>query len=228
MRRLGIAGVLLGLCAGAGAADLARLGDPPWREAGLPRQTLPMTRFARVDLDGRQVLRITSDASYGNLVTPVRGGRTLSWSWRLDRPLAGADLRRKAGDDTALKVCAMFDLPLAALSIAEQARMELARTVAGEHLPAATLCYVWDPTLPAGTQLPNAYTPRLRWWVLRGSGTPLQSWQAETRDLQADFLQAFGSDTQTVPPLVTLGVGADADNTRGQGLGYVVDLRLQP
>jgi hypothetical protein len=229
MRGLGTALALVGLCAGAHAADLAPLGAAPWREAGLPRQTLPMTRFERIDLDGRQVLRITSDASYGNLVTPVQGnGRTLSWSWRLDRPLASADLRRKEGDDTALKVCAMFDLPLAALSFAEQARMEIARTVAGEHLPAATLCYVWDPTLPAGTQLPNAYTPRLRWWVLRGSGTPLRSWQAETRDLQADFLRAFGSDTQTVPPLVTVGVGADADNTRGQGLGYVADLRLQP
>ena len=138
-----------------------------------------------------------SDGSYGNL---VHAGATAAarcrWRWRLDRPLAGADLRRKSGDDTALKVCAMFDLPLKALSLAERRRCELARAVAGEPLPAATLCYVWDPSLPAGTQLPNAYTPRLRWWVLRGPETPLQTWQAETRDLSADFLRAFGGDTR--------------------------------
>ena len=59
-----------GLAAGPAVwADLAPLGNPPWREAGLPRQTLPLTRFDRVDIDGRPVLRIRSDGSYGNLVT---------------------------------------------------------------------------------------------------------------------------------------------------------------
>jgi hypothetical protein len=218
----------MALLCGAAGAELAPLGLPPWRLALLPGQSLPATQFERVTVDGRQALRISADGSYGNLVSPVQGGRTLSWSWRLDVPVAGADLRRKSGDDTALKVCAMFDLPLAALSLAERAKMVVARAASGEDLPAATLCYVWDPTLAAGTQLPNAYSPRLRWWVLRGAEAPLRQWQSESRDLQADFLQAFGRDAATVPPLVTVGVGADADNTHGRGLGYVADLRLAP
>lgn len=210
----------------AAPVGLAPLGTPPWHEAGLPRQTLPATRFARVTLDGRAALRIESDGGYGNLVHPVQGGATLAWDWRLERPVAGADLRRKAGDDAALKVCAMVDLPLSALSLLERLQMRLARSVAGQHLPAATLCYVWDPALAPGTVLPNAYTTRLRWMVLRGQGSPLAQWQTERRDLWEDFQRAFGEPAPAGSPLVAVAVGADADNTGGHSLGYVADLVL--
>ena len=215
-------------------AELAALAGPgaqppaPWRVAGLPQQTLPLTRFELVDLDGRRALRIASDGSYGNLVHPVRSGSVLAWQWRLDRPLAAADLRRQAGDDAALKVCALFDLPLAALPFWERQKMRLARSLSGEPLPAATLCYVWDPALPAGSVLPNAYTPRLRWMVLQGQGSALGQWQAERRDLRADVVRAFGDEARPLPPLLAIAVGADADNTGGQALGHVADLVLAP
>jgi hypothetical protein len=218
----------------AAAAELAPLaGDgplppPPWRFAALPKQTLPPTRFALVDFDGRRALRIDTAGSYGNLVQAIDGadGGTLAWRWRVDQPVAGADLRRKEGDDTAVKVCAMFDLPLEALPFWERQKMRLARRLSGEALPAATLCYVWDPALPAGTLLPNVYSPRLRWIVLRGGDTPLAGWQTERRDLRADFLRAFGDEAARPPPLIAIAVGADADNTGGQSTAYVADLTL--
>lgn len=220
---------------GSGASGLAPLtgagagAEPPlpWRVVGLPQQTLPLTRFAVVDLDGRRALRVESIGAYGNLVHPVDGGvGTLSWQWRVDRSVVGADLRLKSGDDTALKVCAMFDLPLDALPFWERQKLRLARSLSGEALPAATLCYVWDPSLPAGTLLPNAYTARLRWLVLQGQGRALGAWQAERRDLQADFRRAFGDEAKTLPPLTAIVVGADADNTGGRSLGFVADLAL--
>ena len=64
--------------------------------------------------------------------------------------------------------------------------------------------------------------------VLRGSESPLGTWQQEQRDLRADFLRAFGDETTTVPPLMAVLVGADADNTRGHGLGWLQDLTLRP
>lgn len=226
----------------AGASALSPLVSaasqppPPWRVVGLPKQTLPMTRFTVVDLDGQRALRVESAGSYGNLVHPLQRaaagavgtGATLRWQWRVDRPLTGADLRVKDGDDAVLKVCAMFDLPLEALPFWERQKMRLARSVSGEDLPAATLCYVWDPGLPAGTLLPNAYSPRLRWIVVQGQGSALGRWQSARRDLGADFLRAFGDEARTVPPLTAIVVGADADNTGGQGLGFVADLELAP
>jgi hypothetical protein len=122
----------------------------------------------------------------------------------------------------------MYDLPLDALPFWERQKMRLARSLSGEALPAATLCYVWDPTLPAGTLLPNAYTPRLRWIVLRGQGEALGTWQEERRDLRADFLRAFGDEAREPPPLAALAVGADADNTGGRSIGRVTEPRLLP
>ena len=224
-------GLLLASLA-TGAMALPPLQDGAgWQVVGLPKQTLPVTRFGFTALEGQPVLRIEASASYGNLVHELPegfGGRWLQWHWKLDTPLAAADLRSKAGDDAALKVCALFDLPLEALGLVERAKMRMARAVSGQWLPAATLCYVWDPSLPAGTLLPNAHSPRLRWIVARGSGAPLQAWQSERRDLHADFLRAFADEAQTVPPLKAIAVGADADNTGGRSVGWVAALDLQP
>jgi len=212
-------------------------GPPPapWRVVGLPGNKVPLAQIDIATLDGRRVLRLRTDASYGTAShalppgTPVAPGTTLQWQWRLDQPLARSDLRRKDGDDAALKVCAMFDLPLDNLGFVERNLMRLARSRSGEYLPAATLCYIWDtsvPSLPAGTVLPNAYTGRLRWIVLDTAATPAGQWAQHRRDLAADFLLAFGDDSRTVPPLLAIVVGADADNTAGSSLGYVGDISL--
>jgi hypothetical protein len=114
----------------------------------LPKQTLPRTRFTAVDLDGVRALRIEAQGSYGNLLHELpagaRAGRQLSWRWRVERFAAGTDLRQKAGDDTAAKVCLMFDMPLDRVPFLERQTLRMARAAASEDLPAATLCYVWD------------------------------------------------------------------------------------
>jgi hypothetical protein len=212
----------------AGPADAPM---PPWREVLLPKQTLPKTRFAVVEFDGRRALRIESAASYGNLVHDLAPGaaapRQLSWQWRLDRPLDGAALQRKTGDDAAVKLCVMFDHALDALPFAERQQMRLARLLSGEDLPGATLCYVWDPQQPADSVLPNAYTRRMRWFVLQGRGSALGEWRSEQRDLRADFLRAFGDEAQELPRIKAVLVGADADNSGGQGLAHVAGLALR-
>lgn len=231
MRRLAVFGVLLpvvALSALAASALSPLVPGDAWRVIGLPKQSMPLTRFSFESLDGRPAVRIEAERSYGNLVQAVNRGRTLSWRWRLDLPLAGADLRSKAGDDAALKVCALFDLPLEALGLIERLKMQMARSVSGEWLPAATLCYVWDPTLPAGTLLPNAHSPRLRWIVARGDGTPLGVWVDERHDLHADFLRAFGDEARQVPPLKAIALGADADNSGGRSAGWVATPELGP
>jgi Protein of unknown function (DUF3047) len=196
---------------------------------GLPQQTKPMTRFTVVLLDQQRVLRVEADHAYGNLVHRMNDTRAgvLAWRWRVDQAPAGADLQRKSGDDSALKVCALFDMPLAKVPFFERQLLRLASLRFGQPLPTATLCYVWDLHLPQGTLLHNAYTHRLRYLV--SHGTPGQ-WRDERHDLAADFQRAFrddwGDDTPGVPPLVAIAIGADSDNTASRSVGYVSDLRL--
>ena len=220
----------LSTLAHAGLAPLAgptgEAPAPPWKYVGLPDQKPPATRYSVRELDGRRVLHVETERSYGNLVHPLADvpAGVLSWRWRVDKPVAAANLHLKEGDDAALKVCAMFDLPPASVPFVERQLLRLAEMRTGTALPTATLCYVWEPTLPAGTVLPNAYTRRVRFITLQA---PRGAWQAERRDLAADFLRAFGDESRTVPPLSAIAVGADADNTGGHGIGWLDDLRLE-
>ncbi|MDO9074881.1 MAG: DUF3047 domain-containing protein [Rubrivivax sp.] len=202
-----------------------------WRVAGLPAQTLPVTRFTPEAVDGRTALRIEAAASYGNLLHEPPPGvlpRFLQWSWRLALPNPATDLRQKAGDDVAAKVCLSFKLPLARVPFGERLRLQLARVRTGEPLPAATLCWVWGGAEAVGTVVDNAYTRRVRYVVLRNAGDGVDTWFAESRDIAADFARAFGDEATTLPPLVAVGVGADADNTGGRSLAHLAALRFSP
>ncbi len=204
---------------------------PPWHVVGLPRHTKPLTRFSVVDIDGKRALRVEAQESYGNLVHPLSGvapGMKLGWRWRVDKLVEGANLHKKAGDDVALKVCAFFDEPLENVPFVERQVLRIARSQAGQALPAATLCYVWDVDLPRGTTLRNAFTHRLRYIVLQSGGEQLRQWVEERRDIGADFMKLFGDEVKVLPPLIGIAVGADADNTHSRSLGFVADLVLQP
>ncbi len=201
----------------------------PWRLVGLPKDKAPLAQLDIVALDGAPVLRLRTDQSYGTLshaLPPDTAAGGLRWRWRLDVPMPAANLRRKDRDDAPLKVCAMFDLPLSAIPFVERSLLRLARSVSGEYLPGATLCYVWDHTLPAGTELANAYTRRVRFVVLDSGSQRLGQWVAHQQDLHADFLRLFGAESDTVPPLLAIVVGADSDNTGSTSLGYLGDLSL--
>jgi hypothetical protein len=203
----------------------------PWRVVGLPNQSKPFTRFSVVELDGHHALRVEADASYGNLVHPLQQSVTsahLAWQWRMDEPNPLVDLRERQGDDIALKVCVMWDMPIDEVPFFERQVLRLARSHAGEPLPAATVCYVWDAHLPAGTQLDSPFTRRLRYLVLRSGGDPLHHWMVEQRDIVADFMRLFGSEAHSLPPLAGIAIGADADNTRSHSVAHAADLQLQP
>lgn len=190
-----------------------------------------MPKLEVVLLEGERVLRVASDKSYGSamheLPLVVLGpGSVLRWRWRLDEALLKSDLKRRDGDDSALKICALFDMPLDKLGLMERNVLQIARSRTTDFVPSATLCYVWDHQLPVGTQLPNAFSPRLRYIVLDSGEKLLGQWVKHERDLAADVLRAFGHEFDVMPPLVSIAIGADADNTQSTSLAYVGDISL--
>jgi len=213
--------------------------NPAWRFVGFPKQhaDLPPSRFEAGAVDGQAAVQVSTASSYGTLVHDLKAatpGR-LQWRWRLDQPLSGGkaapDLTTKAGDDAALKICAMFDHPLDRVPFVERTVLRIARSVSGENLPAATLCYVWDSAHPAGRQGANPYTRRVRYISLRGSDTPTRQWVTENRDLAQDFATLFADELPTgspVPAVRTVLIGADSDNTGSRSSGWVAELRASP
>ena len=203
----------------------------PWRLVGLPKGKAPLAQIELATLGNERILKLATDKSYGTALHEIKPvvlglGSTLKWRWRLEQPLASADLKVKEGDDAPLKVCAMFDMPLDKLKFLERNLLRLARSISGEKLPAATLCYVWDHKLAVGTELPNAYSPRLRFMVLDSGDKKLGQWIIHERDLAADLQRAFGPEFVTPPPLIAIVVGADSDNTQGSSLAYMGDVSL--
>lgn len=240
-----IAGVVAAAAWGAGVAvaataspdlpplvDGARIG-PGWQTVTLPKQVKPVTRFSVERVDGRAALRIDADASYGNLAFKSTGAPTparLRWSWRLQLPNPGVDLRRKSGDDVPAKVCISVDLPLEDLPFGERQMLSMARSIVGEDLPSATLCWVWGGREPKGAAIDNPFSRRVRYLVLRNAADPLATWLDEDRDIAADFARAFGDEARApgLPPRVAVLVGADADNTGARSVAHIADLRFGP
>jgi hypothetical protein len=188
-------------------------------------------------VQGERAIKVSTQASYGTLVhdLPRTPAGRLQWRWRLDQPLMGgqgvADIQTKAGDDAALKVCVMFDHPLARVPFVERTKLRMARSVSGEDLPAATLCYVWDSVHPAGLRGANPYTARVRYITLQGQGTSLAQWQTESRDVAADFTQLFADELPqgaAVPLVRAVLIGADSDNTGSRSVGWVSALGWRP
>ena len=207
-----------------------------WRFVGFPKSkaAIPATRFELAEVQGERALKVSTEASYGTWVhdLPKVNAIRLQWRWRLDQPLTGgkavADILTKAGDDAALKVCVMFDHPLDRVPFVERTLLRIARKVSAEDLPAATLCYVWDSVHPAGLQGANPYTRRVRFITLQGQGAPLGQWQAESRDVAADFARVFADETpvgEPVPKVRAVLIGADSDNTASHSVGWVSGLK---
>lgn len=203
----------------------------PWHVVGLPQQTKPFTQFSVVELDGKRALKVESQEAYGNLVHPLQWSTTsahLAWQWRIEEPIEASDLHTKAGDDTALKVCVFFDLAIDRIPFGERQLLRFARSKTTEPVPAATVCYVWDAKLAAGTSLDNAFTRRMRYIVVRSGPQKLNQWVGERRDITADFTKLFGAESDGVPPIIGIAVGADSDNTKTHSVGYVTGLTLEP
>jgi hypothetical protein len=210
------------------AAQPGTAMPPGWRPLQIAKIAPVEMRLVRDE--GTTVLQARAVAAAGTLAHALDASPSLlpmlSWRWKVDRVVAGADLTRKSGDDFAARVYVFFDVPAASLPIGARAKAFLARAIWGEELPTAVICYVWDNRHAPGTSAWNPYTDRVRTVVLR-SASP-GAWASEARDLEADFRAAFGSQWSGPVPRVTgIAVGNDTDQTGETVTAWFGDFRLE-
>ncbi|MGH8355839.1 MAG: DUF3047 domain-containing protein, partial [Pseudomonas sp.] len=200
--------------------------NPPWRAADIPRIAAPERRF--VDKDGRAALRILAQSAAGGLLHPLDlpGDQPwrLSWQWRTERRLVRAAFATRAGDDYAARVYVLLDYPLASLPFFARQKLRLARALYDDRLPAATLSYVWDNRAAPGQHARSAYSELVEMRVLRGPEAPLGQWLAESRDLRADAIAAFGAAPRRILGVV---FAVDSDNTGESAESYFAEPHLQ-
>ena len=199
----------------------------PFRVISIPK--VKVNKFSLIDDEGKTVLRVDSDNSAGSIGIPLTsagngGHATLAWRWKVDRVLEKADMEHKSGDDYAARVYVFFDVPLASLSFIDRSKIRIARMAAGADVPTAALCYVWDNKHRVGHTAWSPYTNRVRKIVLQSGGVNVNKWMTESRDINADFREAFGFDA---PAVTGVAIGNDTDNTDDRVTTWYGDVTLK-
>ena len=185
----------------------------PWKVERIdPR--IPATAYAIREWDGVGAVEARADKSMAILGRPLevdlQATPFLCWRWRIDAPVAGADMTKKSGDDYAARVYLNFDVPPDQLDFGTRTKLALGRTLYGDHLPDAALNYIWDNRHPVGTLQNNVYTDRARMLVLRSGAAEVGRWVHERRNVLEDFQRAFGDLNGQ---LKSIALASDTDNT---------------
>lgn len=172
-------------------------------------------RFELVVDEGKTVLKVDSSNSAGSMAVPVallgaQTSSTLQWRWKVDRVLEKADMDDKLHDDHSARLYVFFDVPLESLPFADRTKIKLARSISGVDVPTAALIYVWDNKHRVGYTAWSPFTRQLRKIVLQSGPAAVGQWRSESRDVAADFKEAFGFDA---PAILGISVGNDTDNT---------------
>lgn len=186
--------------------------------AGWQPRPLPSKRWAdfeAVTLDGVSGLQVRAQGSLSLLHLTVAPTRTdvkrVAWSWWLERELPGADLAQADTSDSPVRLLLAFDGDRSRLNGRQAMVSEMVRLLTGHELPYATLTYVWTHQYAPGTVLHNPRSDRIRYLVVAQGPSQLGRWQRYERDVQADFLRAFG---EPAGPLTGVGLMTDTDNTK--------------
>lgn len=217
-------GVLLaaGLLAGGGAPPPAGAAGG-WQEGGWPG--IPRARF-ETTADGG--FRVSARAEGGFVWRwEQRPAECLSWRWRVDEGPPPTRLDRRGGDDRALSVSIGFSGWPAGATGWQRAQHAVAQARAGgRRLPRAAIMLVWGGT---GEERPGFESPYMaglgRVWVLRGADAPRGVWFEERVDLGALWRAGFGGEP---PPVETLAIGTDADDTGARVSARIEGLRFGP
>jgi Protein of unknown function (DUF3047) len=178
------------------------------------------TVYTRSQVDGRTVLRATADGSasmYLMRSDPEVGvPATLSWRWKTDALVPGADNRDKKVEDAPLRVIVGFDGDVSSLPASEKGLL-LA------DLPYATLMYIWSDHVAVETVIPSAHTSRVKMLVVASGARGLGRWHTVRRNVVADYRRAFGAAPGRV---LSVAVMTDTDNTGANAVGEYADIRF--
>ena len=199
---------------------------PRWEQLVLPsKRSEP---FEAVHVLGQNALRVKANNSvsilrqrFGDGVPAVGG---LMFSWKVDALPRDADLRDPQAEDAPVRIVLAFGGDRSLLSPRTHRLSELSRLLTGEELPYATLAYVWSANEPLETVVHNPRTDRIRKLVVETGDRSLGQWLRYERDVQADFVRAFG---EMPGPLLAVALMTDTDNTSSQLQAWYGRFRLE-
>ncbi len=208
-------------------SSLAPHGVQPWRHLPLPGKRATSFKFTPVD--GRDALEVLAESSASMMRKQVRiepkDVGQLHFSWKVRNLIASADLAARDADDAPVRLVLAFEGDRSRFSPKNALLSELARAMTGEEMPYATLMYVWCNVRAPESVVHNPRTDRIRKIVVESGEQRLGQWLDYSRDVRADFIQAFGEEPGA---LVAIGVMTDSDNTGSVARAWYGPLQMVP
>jgi len=168
------------------------------------------TEYKLVDDGGVTVLRghTKGQASilYREQTVNLQKSPIISWSWKVDRTFDGIDEQSKSGDDFP-------------------ARLYVVAKVG--FLPWETLAinYVWASEEATGESWDNPFTDKARMVVVQSGPDNVGHWILETRDVEADFKEQFGTDIEEIDGYAVM---VDGDNSNREATAWFGKIRFSP
>lgn len=165
------------------------------------------TQYHLQTFDGVTVLTADSRAAGSGLFKEQRIDLEqtpfLNWSWRVGNRLTGLNEQSKVGDDYAARVYVVVKGGLA-------------------FWQTKAINYVWAGNTKKDTVWPNAFAgDHAMMLALRGPEASLNVWQAEKRNVRADFKKLFGEDITAIDAVAIM---TDTDNSGGQATAAYGDI----
>ena len=197
------------------ALESATVAGPvaAWRHHAFPGKRPSIYRYARLDGRDAVLVRAASSASMLRHTVRIEPGQLgqLRFSWKVPALITAADLSARDKSDSPVRIVLAFEGDRSRFSARDALLSELAHALTGEPMPYATLMYVWSNRGEPGTVVENPRTGRIRKMLLEAGPGKLGQWLDYERDVNADFVKAFGE-----PPgaLVAIGIMTDTDNTK--------------
>jgi len=172
------------------------------------------------------VLEAHADASASGLYRRIRidpkHQPIVEWRWRVLEPVAHADPRVRARDDSPARLVISFHGDAKRLDIEERHTLELYKALTGEMLPFAILMYVWSDDPPLETIAASVHSPKIQMIVVdRGH---IGEWRDFRRNILEDYRRAFGEEPWDI---VSVGVMTDANNTGGKASAQYGNIRFR-
>jgi hypothetical protein len=186
------------------------------------------TVYTLVQEDGRTVLRGAADGSASLYVARFKAAMVvpaaLSWRWKTDALIPGADNRDKKREDAPLRVIVAFDGDRSTLPDVEQKRFKRARKLSGIEPPYALLMYIWSDKAAVESVIPSAHTSQVKMLVVASGTHGLGSWQSVRRNVAEDYRHAYGAEPG---PVLGVAVMTDTDNTGEKAVGEYADISFE-
>lgn len=206
----------------AGAGEL----PPRWHPYVL-RRDRGVTRYRMARDGGQRALHAHADASATGLRCAVdidpKTQPMLRFSWRVNGLPSQASVAEPESDDSPARVVLAFEGDVARLSLRDRLLFDQVELFTGHRLPYATLMYVWDGRLPAGTITHNHRTSRIRYLTIESGPQRLGRWLSYERNVLADYERVFGE-----PPgrISSVGVLTDGDALKTRLEAWYGDITL--